>query len=176
MKSTLLTVGLAILVLIGFQVGKKLYLRPKNIAGEKAFDITGQLPDGTPFTLSSLQGSYILLDFWGSWCGPCRETHPQLVSLYSRYNKQAFKDAKGFEIVSVGLEQSRSNWEGAIRTDQLNWPYHLMEQGSFDSPAVKAYGVKQIPTTFLINPKGIMMAVDPSFEEIAKLLEDRRKT
>ena len=176
MKSMLLTVGLAILVLIGFQVGKKLYLKPNNITGEKAIDISGELPDGTPFSLSNLKGKYVLLDFWGSWCGPCRQTHPQLVSLYSKYNKQPYKDAEGFEVVSVGLEQSRGNWENAILQDHLIWPYHLMEKGSFDAPQVKAYGVKQIPTKFLINPEGILMAVDPSFEEIAKVLESRRKT
>ena len=174
MKSMLLTAGLAILILIGFQIGKKLYLRPKNITGEKAMDISGHLPDGTPFSLSNLKGNYVLLDFWGSWCGPCRQSHPQLVSLYAKYNRQPFKDAKGFEVVSIGLERSKSNWENAIRNDQLIWPYHLMEQGSFDSPQVKAYGVKQIPTKFLINPEGILMAVDPSFSEIAKLLESRK--
>jgi len=176
MKSMLLTVGLAILVLIGFQFGKKLYLKPKNITGEKAIDISGELPDGTPFSLSNLKGKYVLLDFWGSWCGPCRQSHPQLVSLYSKYNKQPYIDAEGFEVVSVGLEQSRENWESAILADHLIWPYHLMEKGSFDAPQVKAYGVKQIPTKFLINPEGTLMAVDPSIEEVAKLLEDRRKT
>jgi len=175
MKNMLLTVGLAILVLVGFQIGKKLYLKPKNITGEKAIEITGQLPDGTSFNLSDLKGKYILLDFWGSWCGPCRQSHPKLVSLYGRFNNQSFKDASGFEIVSVALERNAANWQNAIQSDGLIWPYHIMEAGSFDSPAVKAYSVKQIPTKFLINPDGIMMAVDPSFDQIAKLLEERRK-
>lgn len=176
MKSMLLTVGLALLILVGFQLGKYLYLKPKNITGEKAFEFTGQLPDGTPFALSGLKGKYVLLDFWGSWCGPCRQSNPQLASLYSKFNKQSFKDADGFEIVSVALERSAANWTNAIQTDQMIWPYHIMESGSFDSPTVKAYGVKQIPTKFLINPDGVMMAVDPTFEEIIKLLDARVKT
>jgi thiol-disulfide isomerase/thioredoxin len=176
MKSMLLTVGLALLILVGFQVGKYLYMKPKNITGEKAIEITGQLPDGTPFALSELKGKYVLLDFWGSWCGPCRQSNPQLVSLYSKYNKQAFKDSEGFEIVSIALEHSAVNWANAIQADQMSWPYHIMEPGSFDSPTVKAYGVKQIPTKFLINPDGVMMAVDPSFEEVVKLLDARVKT
>lgn len=176
MKSMLLTIGLAVLLVVLFSLGKSYYLKPSNITGEKAIELTGKLPDGSEFKLSDLKGKYVLIDFWGSWCGPCRKSHPQLVSLYNRFNKQTFKDAEGFEIVSIGLEQSRTNWEGAIRTDQLNWPYHLMEQGSFESPQVKAYNVKQIPTQFLVNPDGIIMYVDPSFEEIAKLLGSRLKT
>ena len=176
MKSMLLTIGMAILALVAFRVGKYIYLKPRNITGEKAIEIKGPLPDGTTFSLSDLKGKYVLLDFWGSWCGPCRQSNPQLANLYTRYKNQQFKDASGFEIVSIALDRSQANWQHAIRSDQMIWPYHLMEADIFDSPVVKAYGVKQIPSKFLINPAGIMMAVDPSFEEIAKLLETRLKT
>ena len=172
----LLTIGLALLVVVLFKVGKSYYLKPKNITGEKAIELSGQLPDGSQFKLSDLKGKYVLIDFWGSWCGPCRAASPQLKSLYNRFQNQAFTDATGFEIVSIGIERSKTNWENAIQSDQLNWPYHLMEQGYFDSPQVKAYNVKQIPTKFLVNPDGIIMSVDPSFEEIAKMLGARLKT
>ena len=173
MKSMLLTIGLALLTVVLFRLAKSYYLKPSNITGEKAIELTGQLPDGSPFKLSDLKGKYVLIDFWGSWCGPCRASHPQLKSLYNRFQNQAFTDASGFEIVSVGIEQSKANWERAIQSDQLNWPYHLIEQGSFDAPQVKAYNVKQIPTKFLVNPEGIIMSVDPSFSDISKLLESR---
>jgi thiol-disulfide isomerase/thioredoxin len=175
MKSMLLTTGLALLVVVGVYLGKYLYLKPKNIAGEKAFEINGKLPGGEPFALSDLKGKYVLIDFWGSWCGPCRESHPRLVDLYNKFQNQVFKDSEGFEIVSIGVEKSRLNWERAIKADQLIWPYHLMESDSFGSAQVKAYNVKQIPTKFLVNPDGIIMAVDPSFDEIYKLLESRVK-
>jgi thiol-disulfide isomerase/thioredoxin len=176
MKNILISAGIAILVLVVFRVVKYYYLKPKNITGERAMEITGQLPDGSAFQLSDLKGKYVLLDFWGSWCGPCRKSNPQLVTLYARYNKSSFKDATGFEIVSIGIEHSATNWQKAMQADGLTWPYQLMESASFDSPSAKAYGVKQIPTKFLINPDGIMMAVDPSVEDIARLLDDRIKT
>ena len=176
MKSILLTIGLAVLVVVLFSVGKSYYLKPSNITGEKAHELTGQLLDGSEFKLSELKGKYVLIDFWGSWCGPCRASSPQLKSLYNKFQHQAFTDANGFEIVSVAIERSKANWERAIQSDDLSWPYHLMEQGSFDSPQVKAYNVKQIPTKFLVNPQGIIMSVDPSFDDIAKLLGSRVKT
>ena len=173
MKSNLLFFGIAILAFLVFRFGKSLYLRPKNITGATAMAIQGHLPDGTPFELSELKGKFVLLDFWGSWCGPCRENHPELVALYQKYRQQKFKAADGFEIVSIGLENSTSRWLNAIENDRLIWPYHLMESSSFDSPITKAFDVKQIPTKFLINPEGVIMAVDPGLREIGKMLEDR---
>lgn len=175
MRNFLLTAGLAIVVIFGFYLGKYLYLKPRNITGDKVPALTGALPDGTPFSLDDLRGQYVLIDFWGSWCGPCRASHPQLVRLYRHYQDQLFADAQGFEIVSVGIEKSPENWKSAIRSDSLSWPYHLMETSSFDSPQAKAFNVKQIPTKFLVNPEGTIIAVDPSFDEIYKMLDARIK-
>ncbi len=173
MKNTLLFVGIAVVAFIAIRIGKNLYLKPKNITGAKSIEITGTLPNGAPFALSDLNGKFVLLDFWGSWCGPCRKSNPELVELYKRYHGKKFKGASDFEIVSIGLERNQSNWAQAIQKDGLVWPYHLMESSSFDSPTTLAYTVKQIPTKFLINPEGVIMAVDPDFKEIAKLLDDR---
>lgn len=173
MKSTLLFFAVAIIAFIAIRIGKNLYLKPKNITGADSIEINGTLPDGSTFALSDLKGRFVLLDFWGSWCGPCRKSNPELVALYQKYNGETFTDAEGFEIVSIGLENNKSRWEQAIQNDGLIWPYHLMESSSFDSPATLAYTVKQIPTKFLINPKGVIMAVDPGIREISKLLDDR---
>jgi len=75
--------------------------------------------------------------------------------------------------VSIAVEQSKENWSAAIRADSLTWPNQLICMGDFDSPLIKPYHVKQIPTKFLINPKGIIIAVDPTLDDVAKILEKR---
>jgi thiol-disulfide isomerase/thioredoxin len=173
MKNLLVTTGLFVLIWLGFYLGKRYYLKPKNIIGDTATEIRGNLPNGDSFSLNELRGQYVMLDFWGSWCGPCRQTHPQLVELYNRFHDQRFNDAKGFEIVSVSVESNRESWLSAIEADGLSWPYHLITMGDFDTPVVKSYHVKQIPTRFLINPEGVIISVDPTLDEIAKTLEKK---
>jgi thiol-disulfide isomerase/thioredoxin len=176
MKNLLVTTGLCVLIILGFYLGKHFYLKPKNITGDKASEISGQLPDGSIFSLKDLEGKYVLLDFWGSWCGPCRQTHPQLVELYHRFQNQHFTDSNGFEIVSIAVEENRENWAAAVQSDGLSWPYQLITIGDFNMPMIKAYNVKQIPTKFLINPKGIIIAVDPTLDEVAKILTTKTQT
>ncbi len=173
MKNLLLFIGIAIIAFFGIRIGKNIYLKPKIITGAKSIEFSGVLPDGAAFALSDLKGKFVLLDFWASWCGPCRKSNPELVALYEKYHGQRFQNATDFEIVSIGLERNKLRWEQAIQKDGLIWPYHIMESSSFDSPATVAYTVKQIPTKFLINPEGVIMAVDPDFAEIEKLLADR---
>ena len=96
-----------------------------------------------------------------------------MVELYNRFQNQHFKDSNGFEIVSIAVEQNRESWASAIKTDGLIWPYQLISLGDFDTPIIKSYHVKQIPTKFLINPKGIIIAVDPTLDEVAKILETK---
>ena len=170
-----MTLGLSILIVIGFYVGKRFYLKPGIKNGVKAFEINGLLSDGSSFSLSDLRGKYVLLDFWGSWCNPCRKAHPEMVRIYKKYNQQDFEDASGFEIVSFSLEQNPANWKKAIEVDSLTWPYHLVTNQMFDAPVLKNYNVKQLPTSFLINPEGVIIAVDPSLEGVRKVLEGKVK-
>ncbi len=173
MKNILWTAGLSLLIVTAYFGGRYLYLKPKNITGDKATEISGKLPDGSLFSLQNLQGYYVLVDFWGSWCMPCRQSHPQLVDLYEELHAQTFVDARGFEIVSVAIEKNEGNWMRTIQEDGLVWPYQLVTKEDFDAPVVKAYHVRQIPTKFLINPEGVIMAVDPSLDEVARLLRGR---
>lgn len=173
MKNVLLMLGLGALLFGAFAMGKKLYLKPKNITGDLASDFNGFMPDGKPFSLHDLRGKYVLIDFWGSWCGPCRQANPKLNELYKLYNRQTYDNAEGFEIVSIGIEQNRARWEQAIADDGLLWPYQILSLGDFENPIPLAYGVKQIPTKFLINPEGVIMAVDPGLDQVARMLASR---
>ena len=125
--------------------------------------------------MSELKGKYVLLDYWGSWCSPCLKSHPALVQLYHQFHGQSYKDATDFEIVSIAVESSRRNWLDIIRQDQLSWPYHLIQTKLFDSPIVKTYNVKQLPTKFLINPEGVIIAVDPSMNHVINILQSKLK-
>ena len=116
MKISFPTFGLVVaLVLGGIIAGRYVYFLPRFIQGEKTPEIESVLMDGSPFRLSSLKGKYVLLDFWGSWCGPCRAQNAGLRELYSQFGDRAFTDASGFEIVSVAVGKrlsSRTGWSG----------------------------------------------------------------
>ena len=170
-----LTVGISLLIVLGYYVGRAYFLKPGLVQGQKAIEIVDKLPDGSAFALSDLKGKYVLLDFWGTWCGPCIQSHPALVELYKKYNGQTFTDGSDFEIVSVAVESHDRNWRNVISQDHLSWPYHVLAPDLFHSPVVRSYGVKQLPTKFLVNPKGIIVGVNPSMSQIDKLLRERLK-
>ncbi len=156
--------------------------------GMPAPNISLSSPDGKKYSLSDLKGKVVLLDFWASWCGPCRKSNPHVVEVYNKYKE------KGFTVFSVsldgidsrsrsrfptdeaykeGLAQSKKNWMDAIAKDQLSWPYHVSELNKWDTQAVREYGVSGIPKTFLIDRDGKIAAINPRFtleEELLKIL------
>jgi len=119
--------------------------------GQDAPEIALNSPDGKQIKLSSLRGKYVLIDFWASWCGPCRMENPNVVRIYNK-----FKD-KNFEIYGVSLDRNREDWLKAIEKDQLTWP-HVSDLKFWSSEAAQAYGVRSIPATYLIDPKGKVIA------------------
>lgn len=128
--------------------------------GKKAPELALSNPQGKPQKLSEMtKGHVVLLDFWASWCRPCRAANPQVVALYNKYKEKKFKGAKkGFTIVSVSLDQNKEAWLAAIAADKLIWPNHLSDLGSWNSQAAKIYGVEYIPQAFLIGPDGKILA------------------
>ena len=156
--------------------GKYFYFKPKYINGELAPDFETMLITGEDFQLSDLRGNYILLDFWGSWCGPCRQENPQVVRLHDKYNKTRFKDADGFKVVSVAIETNEKRWKSAIEKDRLMWKHHIGEFERFKSEIASKYGVKESPTKYLISPDGYIVGVNQPISEIDSFLGKRVKS
>jgi len=134
--------------------------------GEQAPDIQLQDPSGKKVSLSSLKGKVVLLDFWASWCGPCRRENPNVVAIYNKY-----KD-KGFTIFSVSLDNAKDNWVQAIKADQLSWGSHVSDLKGWKSSAAALYGVKSIPQTFLLDKDGKVLAVNLRGESLEAALRE----
>lgn len=137
----------------------------KLMVGGEAPEINLPQPDGTNLALSSLRGKYVLIDFWASWCGPCRKENPYNVEMYKR-----FKD-KGFEIYGVSLDQDPTRWEGAIEKDGLTWR-HVSDFKGWSSSAGQTYNVHSIPYTVLVDPDGKIVAKGLRGEELDAKLQD----
>jgi len=118
-----------------------------------ASEIALKNPAGTELRLSNLKGKVVLIDFWASWCAPCRKENPNVVRLYKKYR------GEGFEIFSVSLDQDQNAWKAAIDKDGLFWPNHVSDLMGWQTPLVQAYGIQGIPHTVLLNREGNIVGV-----------------
>lgn len=149
------------------EIGKRienfieLYQNPKITDSYTDFELPNL--NGEIIRLSENLGKYTLIDFWASWCGPCRKSNPELIEIYNKYSD------KNFKIIGVSVDDDKNSWVKAVKKDNLNWINVSDLRGRENTAALK-YGIKGVPTNFLIDDMGIIVAINISSERLDKKL------
>lgn len=136
-----------------------------GMIGSQAMDFTQNDMEGKPVSLSSFRGKYVLVDFWASWCGPCRGENPNVVSAYETYK------AKNFTVLGVSLDQAKPNWIKAVKDDHLTWT-HVSDLQYWNNAVAKMYRIQSIPANLLIDPNGKIIAKNIRGEELHRKLAE----
>jgi len=149
----------------GKEFEEKLTIAENTEVGKDAMDFTQNDTLGHPVSLSSFRGKYVLLDFWASWCGPCRAENPNVVKAYAKFH------AKGFDVLSVSLDRTvdKEKWLKAIHDDRLAWT-QVSDLGFWNNAVAREYGITSIPQNFLIDPQGKIVGKNLKGEELEKKL------
>ncbi len=144
--------------------------------GDKAPEIEMADTDGKMVKLSSIEDQYVLIDFWASWCGPCRHENPHVLAAYEEYKDYKFKAAKeGFTVFAVSFDNNKEKWLKAIDEDGLVYPYHVSDLRGWGNAAGIKYGIRGIPANFLIDPDGIIVAKNLRGDALEDVLKKLKK-
>jgi len=149
---------------LGNTYKEKITIWKSTTVGQIAPDFTQADVEGNPFSLSDLRGSYVLLDFWASWCGPCRAENPHVVAAY-----EAYKD-KGFTVLGVSLDDNKENWLKAIDDDKLEWK-QLSDLQGWKNEVAQKYAVNSIPANYLLDPEGKILEKNLRGDALTEALE-----
>lgn len=145
-----------------------IFAQNKIEVGKKAPEITMSKADGTSFSLSSLKGKLVLIDFWATWCAPCVGEQPQLKTLYETYSDQV--KANKFEILGVSLDKNKESWQKSIDRFNINW-IQISDLKFWKSPVAKAYEIDELPFNVIIDGEGVIIAKNLHEKELEEFLK-----